>query len=214
MSLTVLAVSGARSQNVNWKRALADATNHAQLNVGYDYGFTTGVGYSRSINLYRPILLGVEFSAPMGSTVFDDFKVRVGGEVQVVERDGFALSLRIASNFRRYQNGFVRSVGFGADFAAIAGFYSESWHVAGEFGFDKAIATHLLHSEVMRSNFPDIRDGWYVPTGGHYYYGLQGGAAVSEKVDLSLRLGQTKAQMNDKHAVLPYYFQLGVGTWF
>jgi hypothetical protein len=28
----------------------------------------------------------------------------------------------------------------------------------------------------MRSYFPRIRDGWYIPSGGHFYYGIQAGS--------------------------------------
>ena len=214
IALVFIGATGARSQNVNWKHTNVDAPNFGAVSVGYDYGFTTELGYGRWLNLYRPMLLNVALSVPMGSTLFDDFKVRLGGEVQVVEEDGFALSLRVASNFRRYQNPFVRSVGFGSDFATVGGYYAASWHASAEFGFDKAISTHLSHSDAMRRNFPDIRDGWYVPTGGHYYYGIQGGARVSDKLDLSLRFGETRAQLHDKNAVLPYYLQLGAAKSF
>ena len=57
------------------------------------------------------------------------------------------------------------------DFSAVAGYYDPDWHAAVEFGFDKAVATQLTHSDVMKQfGFAGIRDGWYVPTGGHFYY--------------------------------------------
>jgi hypothetical protein len=96
----------------------------------------------------------------------------------------------------------------------LAGYYKPTWHAAGEFGFDKSITSHLKHSDIMRTNYPEIRDGWYIPSGGHYYYGIQAGKSLGEYLDLSLRLGATNAQDDDENAVLPYYLQLGLGIKF
>jgi hypothetical protein len=140
--------------------------------------------------------------------------VRLGGQVEVVEIDGFSATIKIYSNFRRYQTQLVRIVSFGSDFALLAGYYSATWYAAGELGFDKAIATQLKHSDIMRMNFPGIRDGWYVPTGGNWYYGVQGGKTIGEILEVSLRLGATNAQFDDENAAMPVYLQLGVGVKF
>jgi hypothetical protein len=66
----------------------------------------------------------------------------------------------------------------------------------------------------MRAYYPAIKDGWYVPSGGNYYYGIQGSKTIGESFDLSLRLGATNAQDDDEDAVLPFYLQLGFGVRF
>ncbi len=211
----VMAVTGiSYSQNINWRALREDQRNVIQLNVGYDYGATTQIGYSRSFTLLRPVLVSVDYSFPMGSVLLDDFKVRLGGQIEVVEIGGFSATVRMLSNFRRYENQMVRILSFGSDFAAVAGYYRSTWHAAGEFGFDKSIVSHFKHSDIMKADFPAIRDGWYIPTGGHFYYGVQAGKTIGESFDLSLRLGATKAQFNDEDAVLPYYLQLGLGVKF
>ncbi len=202
------------SQNINWRSLREDQRNVIQFNFGYDFGVTAQVGYNRTFTLIRPILLGLDYSLPMGSDLLDDFKVRLGGQVEVVQIGGFSASVKILSNFRRYQNALVRIVSFGSDFATVAGYYKPSWYAASEFGFDKSIVSHFKHSDIMRAEFPGIRDGWYIPTGGHYYYGIQGGKTIGDAFDLSLRLGATRAQGNDENAVLPYYLQLGLGMRF
>ncbi len=62
----------------------------------------------------------------------------------------------------------------------------------------------------MRANFPSIMDGWYIPSGGHFYYGIQAGKTIGEQFELSLKLGATNAQFKDVNPVLPYYGQLGL----
>jgi hypothetical protein len=109
----------------------------------------------------------------------------------------------------------VRVVSFGSDFAVVAGYYRPSWYAAGELGFDKSVTSYLKHSDIMRTYvFPGIKDGWYIPSGGNYYYGIQAGKTLGESLDLSLRLGATSAEDNDEDAVLPYYLQLGLGVRF
>lgn len=214
--LLVMAVAeAAYPQNVNW-RSLGDyQQNVVQLNFGYDYGAITQLSYGRSLVIIKPVLLGLDYSFPMGKDLFDDFKVRFGGQVEIVEMGGFSATLKIMSNFRRYKNDQVRIVSFGSDFAVLAGYYSTSWYAAGELGFDKSIASHLKHSDIMkRYVFPGIKDGWYVPTSGNYYYGIQGSKTIGESLDISLRVGATNAQGNDKNAVLPLYIQLGMGMRF
>lgn len=208
--LTALAEAG-HSQNINWRSFREDQRNTIQFSVGYDYGATVQVGYNRTFTLLRPVVVGLDYSFPMGRNLTDDFKVRVGGQIEVVEIDGFSATIKIASNFRRTETPLVRIASFGSDLALLAGYYRSSWYAAGEFGFDKSIATHLKHSDIMRAGYPAIRDGWYLPTGGHFYYGIQGGKTIGESFDLTLRLGATSAQGTDEDAAVPYYLQLGLG---
>jgi hypothetical protein len=202
------------AQSVNWKSFDGGRENALELGFGYDFGTAAQVGYTRIFHAFRPIAAGIGFSLPMGGDLLDDFKVMLGGQMEVVEIGGFSATVKIASVFRRQETALVRVAGFGSDVGLLAGYYRRSWCIAGELGFDKAIATHMQHTDVMRAVFPGIKDGWYVPTGGHYYYGIQGGATIGESMAVSLRLGATRAQEHDENAVLPYYLQLGVGMRF
>jgi hypothetical protein len=202
------------SQNINWRSLREDQRNVIQFSFGYDFGVTAQLGYSRSFTVIKPVIVGLDCSAPMGSDLVDDFKVRFGGQIEIVEIDGFSATIRISSSFRRYQTALVRIASFGSDFGLLAGYYRPTWSIAGEFGFDKSITSHLKHSDVMRAYYPAIKDGWYVPSGGNYYYGIQGSKTIGESFDLSLRLGATNAQDDDEDAVLPFYLQLGFGVRF
>ena len=213
--LVVMALaSTGYSQNVNWRSLRADQQNIIHFSFGYDFGVAAQAGYSRSFTLIKPVVVGLDYSSPMGRNLVDDFKVRVGAQIEIVQIGGFSTTLKIASSFRRYENALVRIASFGSDFAILAGYYRSTWYAAGEFGFDKSITSHLRHSDVMKANFPAIRDGWYIPTGGHFYYGIQGAKTIGESLDISLRLGATKAQDNDEDALLPWYAQLGLGIKF
>ena len=57
-------------------------------------------------------------------------------------------------------------------------------------------------------------DGWYVPTGGQFYYGVITGFSIKEIVDVTLKAGLTNAERQDTNALLPYYAQLGLSKSF
>ena len=213
--LVSMALSAAGySQNINWGSLGEEQRNVVQFNAGYDYGATVQLGYARAFTFGRPVVLELDYSFPMGRTLSDDFKARLGGQIEAVNLGGFSATIKVLSNFRRYQTQLVRIVSFGADLALLAGYYASTWYAAGELGFDKAIVTQLKHSDIMKADFPGIRDGWYLPTGGNWYYGIQGGKTIGESLEVSLRLGATKAQFDDESAVVPLYVQLGVGVRF
>ncbi len=197
-------------QNINWPTYSNQSPHSIYLNFGYDFGLTAQIGYAHRLNTQRPIALSIDFSVPMGDQLFDDHKVRFGGQMEVVSLGDFSATARAYGTFRRYQNELVRMAGFGADLSAVAGIYRPNWHLAGEFGFDKSITTHLKHTPQMRDDFPRIQDGWYIPSGGHFYYGLQTGVQIGDALNLSLRAGLTNAEGADEDALLPYYAQLGL----
>jgi hypothetical protein len=214
ITLVVALVEVGSSQGINWRSLREDQPNVMQFAFGYDFGVTARFGYSRSLTVITPVLLGLDYSFPMGDELLDDFKVRLGGQIEIVKIGGFSATLKIMGILRRYQNDLVRVVSFGSDFAVLTGYYDPAWSVAGEFGFDKSITSHLKHSDFMRTTFPAIKDGWYVPTGGHYYYGMQAGKTIGESYDLSLRVGATRAQDHDEDAEVAYYVQLQLGVRF
>jgi len=210
MLILVASVSCAFAQNINWKSVSEHNKSLAYLNFGYDFGMTAQIGYGYKLNAFRPILLTADYSFPMGKELIDDFKIRLGGQISVFEKSSFVVSARIYGIFRRHQTSLVRMVGFGSELSAIAGYYKPKWHIAGEFGFDKSIITQLKNSDIMREIFPGVTDGWFIPSGGNFFYGVQGGKTFGKSLELSLRIGATNAQSNDENALLPYYTQLGL----
>jgi len=214
MIITMAVTTAAFPQNINWRSLREDQHNLLQLNFGYDYGVTAEAGYYRTFTMFRPASIGLDISVPMGNDLFDDFKTRLGGQIEVLEVGGFSATVRFSSVFRRYESELVKISSFGADYAVIAGYYSPTWSVSGEFGRDKAITSRLKHSDLMKESFPGIKDGWYVPTGGHWFYGFHGGKTLGETLDLYLKVGATEAQENDENAAIPYYLQMGLGVRF
>lgn len=202
------------AQNVNWRWLNEEKQNYVYLNFGYEFGMTTQLGYSRTIKTFKPVLLTLDYSFPMGENLFDDFKIRYGGQIELLEFKSFSASAKVLGNFRRTETEMVRIASFGAEISGLVGYYKPTWHIAAEFGFDKSITSNLKHSDVMKDNFTEITDGWYIPSGGQYFYGIQASKTIGESLDISLRVGATNAQGKDENALLPYYAQLGLIKMF
>ena len=214
IGIIVALVSMGNAQNINWRSIKYDQKNVITAQVGLDYGTTVQVGYFRAIRAFKPIFLGADFSIPAGEDLVDDFKVRWGGQIELYESEGFSASAKILANYRRNEMSLVTMQSFGSEFAVISGYYKPTWHAAFELGFDKAISTHLKHTDLMRETFPEVQDGWYLPTGGNWYYGLQGSKTIGDHLDVNLRVGFTQAQGDHEDSLLPYYLQIGVNMRF
>jgi hypothetical protein len=197
------------SQHVNWKSLEKDERHLINVNAGVDFGLTAGAGYGYQLKTKMPIILNVEFSAPAGDKISDDFKTKIGGYIRLYEVNNFQFGAKVQGVFRRFENSFVNLLNFGSDMAAFAGYYRPKWFLAGEAGFDKAIVTHFKHTAAYKENFPSVKDGWYEPaTGGNFYYGFQTGYSFGRN-DLSLKAGKILNQDFSSKPLLPFYLQVG-----
>lgn len=196
------------SQNINWRNLTKEQKHIVSINIGLDYGTIFGIGYAYKLNTKLPIVLNTEFSIPSGNKTFDDFKTKIGVQTEVIKIGDFSTILKANGVFRRYENVMARFLNFGSEFSALAGFYKPKWFLSGEFGFDKAITTHVKHSELAQQYYPEIKNGWYIPTGGNFIYGLQSGFSF-KKNDVTLKVGKVIQEDFKTKPTIPFYLQLG-----
>lgn len=205
--VTVL-VSGliSNAQTVNWSALQSDKSNLLSVSLVLDHSLAYGLSYGHSVKVLTfPVIAGAEFFIPSGKQRLDDFKSKIGGQIQWLNYNGIRFSTRIQGVFRRYQNDFVRMLNFGSDFGGVAGYYKSRWFVAAEAGFDKAIVTHFKHTDLYRAKYDKVVDGWYEPsTGGNFYYGLQTGLNFRSH-GISLKGGYVLSQDFKTKPMLPFY---------
>lgn len=197
------------SQNINWRNLTKEQTHIVSINIGLDYGTTIGVGYAYKLNSKLPLVLNTEFSIPFGEKNFDDFKTKIGVQAEIIKIGNFSTTLKANGIFRRYENGMARFLNFGSEFSALAGVYKPKWFLSGELGFDKAITTHVNHNQLAQEYYPEIKNGWYIPTGGNFFYGIQSGFSFGRN-DLNIKIGKLIAQDLKTTPTLPFYIQFGV----
>jgi hypothetical protein len=212
--LFVLLISKTGSaQQINWRTVNNHQPHIVHVNMGWDYATAAGIGYGQKLKTGLPVILNIEYSFPFGNTLFDDFKTKLGGQAEVLHIDPFSVSVKVYGVFRRYENNFVRLVDFGSEFSTNFGYYKSNWYIAGEVGFDKAIATNIKNSEEMKTSYPEIQDGWYVPTGGNFSFGIVSGYSFKSN-DLYVKIGRTMTQDFKTTPAVPYYLQIGYNTRF
>ncbi len=200
----------AMTQSLNWEAIPEESRHLTALSIGYDFGLTTQLTYGYQIKKDKPIFATIDFSKPAGADFLDDFKVRIGAQVQLYQVNNFKVIAKGYGLYRQHKTDFVSMASFGSDFSLTAGLYQKKWHIAAELGFDKAIATKLKNGEILTKNYSEITDGWYVPTAGNFYYGLEGSKSLGQAFDLSFRIGATRAEGKDEGALLPVYAQFGL----
>lgn len=196
------------AQQINWRSFNVNQTHIVNVNLGWDYGFGAGIGYGYKLKTKLPIVFNVEYSSPFGKKIFDDFKTKIGGQIELVNFKNISVSTKVYSIFRHYENELARFTNFGSEFSVNFGYYKSKWYIAGEFGFDKAITTHIRNTDAMKMIYPNVKDGWYIPTAGNYFYGMQSGYSFKNN-DLYIKIGKVITQDFKTTPTIPYYFQLG-----
>jgi hypothetical protein len=208
--LVILCHSYVQSQTLNWGNLKKNERHILGLKAGLEYSTVVGVNYGYQLNTKRPLVLQADFSLPLGETLLDDLKSKIGASWDVFQVNDFHFIVGVHGVFRRYESEFVRLLNFGSDMSADIGYYRSRWFVAGEVGFDKAIVTHFKHSEAYKKIYPGVKDGWYEPpTGGNFYYGIQAGYSF-DRTDISLSAGKITNQDFKTEPMAPFYASVGV----
>jgi hypothetical protein len=210
--LSVLIAGDAAAQ---WNVARYDAgSNRVYATAGLDPALVTSVGYARVI----PVLgHGFQLAGEVGVVTAGidtrDFRTRIELESSVLRWRSLNLIGSATFITRGTENDIYRGFNFGADIMGTVGVYRPRWFAAGQFGKDKAIVTHIKHSDWYRDNFyPDAKDGWYLDAGGTFHYGAIAGIAFG-KAELVGRAGFLRTEeFND--LTPPMYASIGLGFGF
>ena len=142
-----------------------------------------------------------------------DFRVRLGTQTSLVRWRSLNLTGSATFITRGTENTIYRGLNFGSDFTGTLGAYGHRGFAAAEFGFDKAIITHVTNSAWYRTNFyPDAKDGWYLTGGGTYHSGLAAGLALG-RAEVVGRAGLRRSE-NFKEVMPPMYGSIGLGFGF
>jgi hypothetical protein len=208
----LLAVIVTRNAAAQWNVArFGTERDRVYTAFGLDPALVSSLGYGRVIPLRGH---DFQFTGDVGVVAAHmdtgDFRVRLGTQTSLVRWRSLHLTGSATFITRGTENSIYHGFNFGSDFTGTLGWYRHGWFGAGEFGFDKAIITHLTHTDWYRTYFfPDAKDGWYLDAGGTFHYGLVGSYALG-KAEVVGRFGWLRTEdFND--LVPPMYASLGVG---
>jgi hypothetical protein len=210
--LSVVVTHGAAAQ---WNVHRFDTgRNRVYSTFGLDPAFVTSVGYGRVVRLIgHDFQLTGDVGLAAAHLDTKDFRARLSTQTSLVHWRSLHLTGSATFITRGTENSIYRALNFGADLTGTLGVYRHGWFAAGEFGFDKAIITHLTHSDWYRKHYyPDARNGWYLTGGGTFHYGAAAGIALG-KAEVSGRFGWRRTE-RFKEILPPMYVSVGLGVAF
>jgi hypothetical protein len=193
---------------------LETGSNRVYATFGLDPAFIPTVGYGRVVSIWgHPVQLASDVGIVAAELDTRDFRARVQAFTSIVRWRSFHIAGSAAFITRGTDNSIYSGLNFGADLTGTVGFYRKGWFVAGEFGYDKAIITHVTNSDWYRTYFySDARDGWYLDSGGTVHYGAVGGIGFG-RTELLLRYGVLRTE-NFNELTPPMYASVGFGIAF
>jgi len=205
----------AREAAAQWNVArFGTDRNRVYTTFGLDPAVVTSLGYGRIVPLMgHAFLLAGEVGVVAARMDTRDFRARLGTQTSLVGWRSLHLTGSATFVTRGTENSIYRGFDFGADFTGTLGVYRHGWFAAGEFGFDKAVITHVTHSDWYRTYFyPGAKDGWYLNAGGTFHSGVTGGFALG-RAEVVLRFGWLRTEDFDV-MLPPTYASVGVGFGF
>ena len=188
--------------------------NFAYASFGLDPALIASAGYIRTVPVFgHAVEMGGEAGIVAAGWDARDFRARVQLRTSLLHLGVFRIVGSAAFIARGTDNAMHRAFNFGSDVTGNAGLYGRRWFLAGEFGFDKAIITHITHSDFYRRHvFAGAKDGWYLTGGGTYHYGATGGISIGP-AEIAVRAGWlTTEDFNE--LVTPLYSSATVGFRF
>jgi hypothetical protein len=203
----------ARQSAAQWNLARLDTErDRVYATYGLDPALVGSVGYGRVVPVGgHAFQLTGEVGVVTASMDAHDFRARLGTQTSLVRWRSLQLAGSATVIARGTENSIYRGRNFGADLTGTLGAYRPRWFAAGELGKDKAIVTHITHSDWYRTHYyADAKDGWYLDAGGTLHYGVAGGVTLG-RTELVGRAGWLRTERYNS-LTPPAYATLGVGV--
>ena len=210
--LLVLVVQDAQAQ---WNVARFEAgRSRMYTTFGLDPAMVGTVGFARVLPVMgHAFQLTGDVGMVTAGLDANDYRVRIGTQTSLVQWRSMRVTGSATFLTRGTENSIYRGVNFGADFTGTVGMYRNRWFASGEIGFDKAIVTHVRHTDWYRENYyADAKDGWYIDAGGTWHFGVMGGVTLG-LAELVARGGWHRTERYNALAT-PAYASVGIGFGF
>ena len=207
--LAALVTSDASAQ---WNVArFGTARKTAYVTFGLDPAFVSSAGLAGVGTIAdHDVQLSADVGIVTAKVDVRDFRSRLGLKTSLLSWRSVQLTGSATAIARGTDNAVYRGINFGADLTAALGVYRPGWFAAVDFGKDKAIITHVTHTEWYRSTYyADAKNGWYLDAGGTLRSGIAGGMTVG-MAELMLRAGVQRTE-DYRSLMPPMYASVGVG---
>ena len=211
----IATAAAAADASAQWNVARFESgRNRIYGSAGVDPALVTTLGYGRVFTIFgRDVQATADVGVAGARAETGDFRARLGVQSSVLRWRAVQLTGTATFITRGTENTVYRGINFGADITGAVGVYRPGWFAAGEFGKDKAIITHVTHTDWYRDNhYSDAKDGWYLDAGGRYHYGAAAGLTLGS-AELVGRAGWNRTE-DFKDLPFPIYATLSLGFGF
>lgn len=211
----VASALAAQTAAAQWNVARFDTDrNRVYTTFGLDPAMIGTVGYGRVVPVYgHAFQLSTDVGVVTSRWDTQDFRARLGAQSSLMRWRSVHLTGSATFITRGTENAIYRGFNFGADVGGTLGLYRRRWFAAGEAGFDKAIVTHISHSDWYREHYyPGAKNGWYLTGGGTWRTGVTGGVSLG-RMELAGRFGTQRTERFNR-LLSPLYGSIGVGVGF
>ncbi len=189
------------AQHVNWRPANT-ARHLVSADLRADFGICYGLSYGYSLGAKMPVVLGGEFSSPVGKDLLDDWRLNLNGQTEIWGTEHLSLNVKGGVNVKRYQSSFAHMTQLGAGLSATLGYYRKAWGLGLAAGIDESLATQINNLE-LKSSYPGIQNGWYKGTGGNLSFALKSQYSFGD-FTIFLNLGKIYGQNFTDSPTLPF----------
>lgn len=181
-----LHMSPATAQVLNFD-TLRPGDNRLTVTTGIDPAILGAVAYTRTAALGgRPVAFSVEIALPLAGLDVRDYRGILGAQTSALQWGRWHVAGGAGIVAHGTRNDIHDAHSLGADLTAYTGYYGARRFVALELGFEKTVATYIVHRAWYRDYFYEgAVDGWYSSTGGTWHTGLQAGIDIG-RVELAL----------------------------
>lgn len=161
---------------------------------------------------------------------FDSFRLETGAYTTWWERGNFSLAGGIFTTLATNENISGKFIAWGLEIVMQPGYYDKKWFAALNLVWKQTMATHIKHSEYVKSAFDDRypadtppekmidgpKDGWYGTPAKRWVSGLIGGYKIRKAITLYLGGGiiytpnKQDIFLFGDVGLIPFYAQLGI----
>jgi hypothetical protein len=180
--------------------------------------FTTGIGagYHRGIENAFGSGFRMAFDGylwhPLPPHAFPE-NGEIGGALTVFLRGRFSwMAIRAGAELRQANSALANGASTATRFSVVPFYQGKKHRFGAELGWHHAWAAYLVHRSSYRQQFPEVQDGWYRNTGGHFLFIGQYAYNISKRATINLSAGRRMVENFKDYGlfVIPWTVQTGV----
>lgn len=186
----------------------SNSLSSKRLSVGLNSDAFAGLelGYLQELSILSiPSRYYIKLNVPLLSSVeqkkLDTWEIKVGVTIDLLKSKDFLFLTDVNLFSIKHTQALGTFLPFGINLKLTPAYRTKNGYIGIQAMFKQTMFTYIRHSEYVKERFSEIYDsnnnlietqaqnGFYLFTGNHLYYGIEGMFSLSNKLDLYFDLG-------------------------